>query len=243
MGKTVAIVPAAGIGKRFGSAKSKLLHDIGGKPIIIRVLELLQGVAGIDEIVPVLKGDDLKNGAALIESYAIPKVKRIAPGGKERQDSVYHGINMLDDTTSVVVVHDGARPFADRDLFSAALAGLKECDGVVVGVPVKDTIKQVKRQKSEHRDRLAEEEVLTVQKTLERSVLWAVQTPQVFDFRKLKAAHKKAQAEGFYATDDAALVEKYGGTIRIVMGSYGNIKITTPEDIYIAEAILKAQDR
>ncbi|MCL4492248.1 MAG: 2-C-methyl-D-erythritol 4-phosphate cytidylyltransferase [Nitrospirae bacterium] len=243
--RIVAIVPAAGIGKRFGHAKNKLLYELAGKPLIIWALELLQSVAEIDEIVPVLKGDDLKAGIALIESYSMPKVKRIVPGGKERQDSVYNGIKILDDSTSIVVIHDGARPFADKDLIRTAIEELKGYDGVVTGVPVKDTIKECKVRSAPGGAASAHEHAseLLVKKTLDRSVLWAVQTPQVFKFQKLKAAHKKARSEGYYATDDAALIEKYGGSIKIIGGSYGNIKITTPEDIAIAEAILKASTK
>lgn len=231
--KIVAIVPAAGFGKRFGQERNKPLHLLKGRPLVAWVLEALQGVDEIDEIVPVFKEEDLMSGAELVEAYNISKARRIVCGGRERQDSVNNAVSVLDNNTSIVLVHDGARPLVDRELFSRAIDSLKEFDGVVAGVPVKDTIKET--DKSEGR-----ETGIIVKRTLDRSLLWAIQTPQVFDFQKLRGAYAKAYAEGFYATDDSALVEQYGGKIRIIEGSYRNIKITTPDDIIIAEALLAA---
>ena len=231
--KIVAIVPAAGFGKRFGKEKNKPLYSLNGKPMVVWVLEMLQGVEEIDEIVPVFKEEDLLSGAELVETYNISKARRIVCGGRERQDSVNNAVSTLDDNTSVVVVHDGARPLVDRELFRMAISSLKGVDGVVAGVPVKDTIKET--------DRLEGQQTgVIVKRTLDRSLLWAIQTPQVFNFRKLKDAYEKACSEGFYATDDSALIERYGGKIRIIEGSYRNIKITTPDDIIIAEALLSA---
>ncbi|GER93620.1 2-C-methyl-D-erythritol 4-phosphate cytidylyltransferase [hot springs metagenome] len=233
--RVVAIVPAAGVGKRFGEEKNKPFYSLFGKPLIIWSLQALQAVEEITEIVPVLKENDLIMCGDLVEQYNITKVKRIVPGGKERQDSVYNGIKTVDDKTSVVLIHDGARPLIESDIVRKSLKELKDCDGVVVGVPVKDTIKEV------HGSSLmahGKEEVI-VKNTLNRNVLWAIQTPQVFFFEKIRDAYVKAAADRYYATDDAALIEQYGGKIKIIMGSYRNIKITTPEDIDIAEALLK----
>lgn len=244
-GKIVAIVPAAGRGKRFGEQKNKPFYPLMGKPLLIWALEMLQGVEEIAEIIPVLKEDDLITCGELIERYNITKVKRIVPGGKERQDSVYNAIKIIDDKTSVVLIHDGARPLADKDLIRRSIAELKDYDGVVVGMPVKDTIKAVSTQKSEDRSQGTDkkESDVIVQKTLDRNVLWAIQTPQVFPFQKIKDAYIKAMADKYYATDDAALVERYKGRIKVIIGSCMNIKITTPEDIYIAEALLKASTK
>ncbi len=243
-GKVVAIVPAAGIGKRFGAGKNKLLYELSGKPLLIWTLEALEGVEEIDEIVPVLQEGDLEYGGVLIRDFRITKVKRVLPGGKERQDSVYCGIRSLEGDNAIVVVHDGARPFIDSDMVRRALEGLDGCDGAIAGVPVKDTIKECKMlppQPPLAKGGSRGGKDIIVQKTLERSVLWSVQTPQVFRVRTIREAHERARSEGYYATDDAALVERYGGRIRIVEGSYRNIKVTTPEDIHIAEAILKSK--
>ncbi len=232
--KVFAVVPAAGIGKRFGADKNKPFFVLAGKPIIIWALELLQAIDEIDEIIPVVKEDDIMTAAELIEEYGIRKVKQIMPGGKERQDSVYNGLQAIPDSTSVVLIHDGGRPFADADMITEAISGVEGWDGVVAGVPVKDTIKEAGPCSQ---DSGADETI--VLRTLERDVLYAIQTPQVFPYRVIMEAHEKARSERFYGTDDASLVERCGGRIKIVAGSYCNIKITTPEDIYIAEALLK----
>jgi 2-C-methyl-D-erythritol 4-phosphate cytidylyltransferase len=234
--RVVAIVPAAGPGKRFGEGKNKPFHPLLGKPLLIWSLEALQRVEEISEIIPVLKEDDLIVCGDLVEQYNITKVKRIVPGGQERQDSVYNALKVLDDKTSVVLIHDGVRPLIEADLIRKSMSELKDCEGVVVGISVKDTIKEARRQRTEDR----QDEDIIVEKTLNRNVLWAIQTPQVFSFEKIRDAYVKATADRYYATDDAALIERYGGRVKIIMGSYRNIKITTPEDIDIAEALLKA---
>ncbi|MEW6740723.1 MAG: 2-C-methyl-D-erythritol 4-phosphate cytidylyltransferase [Nitrospirota bacterium] len=253
--RVVAIVPAAGLGKRFGEEKNKPFHPLLEKPLIIWTLETLQGIEEIAEIIPVLKEDDLIVCGDLVEQYNITKVKRIVPGGQERQDSVYNALKVLDDKTSVVLIHDGVRPLIEADLIRKSLSELKDCEGVVVGVPVKDTIKEARRQHGRGDcPRITGEAPASlcgagsdsglspefiVEKTLNRNVLWAIQTPQVFFFEKIRDAYGKATADRYYATDDAALIERYGGKIKIIMGSYRNIKITTPEDIDIAEALMK----
>lgn len=228
----VAIVPAAGLGNRFGKERNKPLYVLNGKPMVAWVLETLEGIDEIDEIVPVFKEEDLLSGAELIEDYNISKARRIVCGGKERQDSVNNAVMSLDDTTSIVVIHDGARPLAGRELFRTSIRDLSGFDGLVAGVPVKDTIKECAG--------TVPLSPVIVKKTLGRDVLWSIQTPQVFNFKTLKDAYEKAYTEGFYATDDAALIERYGGKIRIIEGSYRNIKVTTPDDIIIAEALLSA---
>ena len=179
----------------------------------------------------------------MAELYKIDKVRRIVPGGRERQDSVYNGLRALDKETSIVVIHDGARPLVDGLLIKNCISELDSFDGIVAGVPVKDTIKEVKgnRQRTEGKGHEAKglDDGLIVQRTLNRNVLWAVQTPQTFHYEKIIEAHGKAHAEGFYATDDAALIEHYGGLVRIIQGSYLNLKITTLEDVNIAETLYR----
>lgn len=232
-GRIVAIVPAAGVGKRFGEEKNKPFCQFLGKPLIIWTLEALHEVEEISEIIPVLKQDYLEHGSELIERYGIKKVKRIVPGGKERQDSIYNALNLIKENISAILIHDGARPLVQSDLIKKTIYELKGFDGVITGLPVKDTIKEVRGQTTEGR------RDIVVEKTLNRSQLWAVQTPQVFYFDKFIKVYEKAMSEGFYATDDSALIERYGGKVKIIMGSYRNIKITTPEDLLIAEAMAK----
>src|SRR3989304_2887803 len=235
-----AIVPAAGFGRRFGPGTNKPFHLLGGKPLVFWSLETLQSVEEIEEIIPVLKEADREKAAEVFGQHNLSKVKKIAPGGKERQDSVYNGLNLIEDRDGIILIHDGARPFIEKDLIEKAIkellippapplakggkGGLKGFDGVVLGVPVKDTIKEA--------------ESGIIKSTIRRDSLWAIQTPQVFPYKKISAAYKKSIKEGFYSTDDAALMERYGGKIKVIMGSYSNIKITTPDDLIFAEYLL-----
>ena len=188
----------------------------------------LSAVPEITEIIPVLKEQDMEEAVSLVEQYDIQKVRRIAPGGKERQDSIHHALKLISGHEGAVVIHDGVRPLIDPHTVRAALLRLPGCDGVVVGVPVKDTIKETEGE--------------TVKKTLRRETLWQAQTPQIFPGPTIASAYARASEEGFYATDDAALVERYGGKVIMVTGSYSNIKVTTPEDIPLAEAFLSLRE-
>lgn len=259
--KVIAIIPAAGSGQRFGKDGNKSFQPLGGKPVIVWTLEVFDSLGDIVEVIPVLKDADMEYGRSLFERYGLSKVKRIAPGGKERQDSVYSGLILVDKGTDAVLIHDGVRPLVEKELIERALqellippeksppppftkggrGGIKRggeggFDGVIVGVPLKDTIKGARSEKSEVRSQKKE---IIVKKTLTRDLFWAVQSPQVFKYTSLMKAYKKAMDEGFYSTDDSAIVERYGGKVKIVMGSYTNIKITTPEDMDIAEVLLK----
>jgi 2-C-methyl-D-erythritol 4-phosphate cytidylyltransferase len=235
--KVTAIVPAAGLGRRFGPGTNKPFQILDGKPLVVWSLETLESVEGIEEIIPVLKEGDREKASKVFRQYELSKVKKIAAGGKERQDSVYNGLKLIENRDSIILIHDGARPFIEKALIQEAIQELLGpptpllkrgdkggLDGVILGVPVRDTIKEVKKG--------------IVKKTLRRDSLWAIQTPQIFFYSSLATAFEKAIREGFYSTDDAALVEKYGGKIKILMGSYRNIKITTPEDLITAEFLL-----
>ncbi len=224
----VAVVPAAGLGKRLGPGRNKTFLSILGKPVIIWTLEALSSVSEISEIIPVFRESDMESGIALCERYRLSKVKRMAPGGKERQDSVYNGLRLLHGDTGLVVIHDGARPLASREIMIEAIKSVSGFDGAVAGVPVKDTIKEVGGG--------------FIKSTLKREGLWAIQTPQVFRYDSIIKAYNQAMGERFYSTDDAALIERAGGKVKIVMGSYENIKITTPEDVLTAEFLLRQRD-
>lgn len=223
--KVIAIVPAAGLGKRLGPGTNKPFQMLLNIPLLIWSLMVFEAVETISEIIPVIKEADMKMAAGLFEAYKLSKIKRIAPGGKERQDSVYHGLKLIDDRADIVLIHDGGRPLIDKDIVLKAISYIEGCDGAVVAVPVKDTIKK------------AENGI--VKKTLKRDMLWAVQTPQVFRYGSIMKAYEKAMSEKFYATDDSALIERLGGKVKIIVGSYDNIKVTTPEDISLAEMLLK----
>lgn len=220
--KVVAIVPAAGQGRRFG--KDKAYVELGGEPVLIRTLKCLEQVERITEIIPVLRKDVLDEAVATIERYNLKKIKRVAPGGKERFESVFNGLKLVDDEGAIVLIHDGVRPLVSRELIIRVLDGLKDCDAVVPGVPVKDTVKEVKDGK--------------VIKTLKRHLLFNIQTPQGFRFKTLMGAYLKAIDARRHFTDDAQVVEAAGGEVKLVEGDYRNIKITTPEDLRIAEIFI-----
>jgi 2-C-methyl-D-erythritol 4-phosphate cytidylyltransferase len=226
MSRITAIVPAAGLGTRFGPGTKKPFSSLLGKPLLVWVLEALEVCPEVDDIIPVIKTDDMEEAEAVMKDHDFRKVLSPAPGGEERQDSVRNGLRQVRDTAGVVLIHDGVRPFLTPSLIRDTVEGLKGFDGAIAAVPPKDTIK-------------AADAHGVVVKTLKRDELWSVQTPQVFPYETIMKAYESASTEGFRSTDDSALVERMGGRVNIVMGSYVNIKITTPEDIPVAEAFAK----
>ncbi len=220
--RIVAIVPGAGSGKRYGEV-AKAFLDLGGRPVISWVIDILEGMDEIGEIIPVLREVDMDAGLKLVEQRGYRKIKKIAPGGKERQDSVFHALSLTGDA-DMVIIHDAARPFAEPQLFRNVIENLIDTDGVITGVPIIDTLKEV--------------ESSMVVKTLNRERYWSIQTPQIFRLKTLKEAYKKAMKDNRYFTDDSSVVEYYGGRIKVVMGSYKNIKITYPHDLKIIETFM-----
>jgi 2-C-methyl-D-erythritol 4-phosphate cytidylyltransferase len=223
MSRVVAIVPSAGAGKRFGG--NKLFAILKDKPVLAWSLIAIQEVEEIGEIIPVMSDDEMGMGVEIVEAYGIKKVKKIAHGGKERQDSVYNGLKLIDKETSTVLIHDGVRPLVTPAMIGRALRSLQNCDGVIVGVPLKDTINEV-------------DDTFVVKKNLKRDSLMAVQTPQVFNFKIIVDSYEKAFASDMHFTDDASVVQFYGGTVKVIEGEYRNIKITTPEDILVAHTLM-----
>jgi 2-C-methyl-D-erythritol 4-phosphate cytidylyltransferase len=230
MSRVTALIPAAGMGKRMGKPVAKQFLQLGDKPMLAHTLLAFQCAAEVDEIIPILSREDMESCLRdIIEQYHITKVKTLVVGGKERQDSVAHGLHKLEADSSIVLVHDGVRPFVTSEMIRDIVELVKKGECVAVGVPIKDTIKEV-------------DDNRIVRHTLERSRLWAIQTPQAFPVKVLTRAYEEASKNKIYATDDATLVERAGGTVRVVMGSYENIKITTPEDLILAEEILRRRE-
>lgn len=222
-----AIIAAAGMSNRMKSKINKQFININGKPILAHTLEKFQRCRYIDEIIVVAREDEINYcKKEVVKRYGFNKVTKIVRGGKERQDSVYNGILALNEKTDIVVSHDGARPFVKIKNIVDSIKGAVEYGACVVGTPVKDTIKFVKN---------GEE----IDSTPNRDILWAAQTPQSFKREILMEGYRKAIEDNFVGTDDSVLVERLGIQVKIIMGSYENIKITTPEDIIIAESILK----
>ncbi len=222
---TSVLVVAAGRGTRMNSDINKQYIDIGDIPVIAKTLAVFQNSNDIDEIIVVINENDIsycqKN---IIEKYSLSKVKKLVPGGKERQNSVYNGLINVNPKSDIVLIHDGARPFINENIIKDSIRETFEFGATIVAVSVKDTIKE------------GDSEGF-ISKTLDRSNLWSVQTPQGFRYDLILEAHNKAIKDGFLGTDDAVLVERLGTKIKIVFGSYDNIKITTQEDLAIAEAI------
>ncbi|MBI5695416.1 MAG: 2-C-methyl-D-erythritol 4-phosphate cytidylyltransferase [Nitrospirae bacterium] len=225
--KVTVLIPAAGSGTRMGKGTKKQFLLLDGLPILAHTLRRFEDVPEVTEIIPVVPEDEMEHCLKkCVEGSGLKKVRRVVPGGQQRQDSVYNGLKAVDPGTDYVMVHDGVRPFVTPDLIGGLLCSLDGCDGAILAVPSKDTVKEVGRD-------------LVVKKTIDRKSCYMVQTPQVFRYKALMDAFRKAYADGYYGTDEASLVEKYGGKVKVVMGSYVNIKITTPEDMILAEALLR----
>lgn len=220
MAKVWSIVVAGGTGRRFGLFKQFAL--LGGRPILEWAVEACRPFSdGVVLVVPAEAAQAERVDAPL------PFADTVVPGGSTRSDSVRLGLAAVPADAEVVVVHDAARPLATARLFGAVIAAVRDgdADGAVPGLPVSDTIKEV-------------DGAQMVKGTLDRSALVAVQTPQAFSADLLRRAHERAAALGASATDDAALVEALGATIRVVPGEPGNLKITTPEDLRAAEHLI-----
>lgn len=229
MSDVSAIVLAAGKGLRFGAKIPKPLLKLNAKPILIYCLNTLSRCREIKEIILVVNPENLKAIIRKIKPYRIKKLKAVVLGGRERQDSVINGLKSLNPKTDLVLIHDGVRPFMEAKNISSLIKEAKRYGAAILGVPVKATIKRVKVKGLRVKGRFI------VEKTLDRNNLWEVQTPQVFKKELILKAYKKFG--NTLVTDDASLVEKLGVKVRIVMGTYSNIKITTAEDLIIAKAI------
>lgn len=223
-----AVILAGGQGRRMNSSVQKQYMLLKGSPLITYALKAFDE-SGIDEIVLVTgAGEEEYAKRELVEAYGFSKVKAIVAGGKERYHSVYEGLKALENC-DYVLIHDGARPLVSQDIIARAAAGAKEYGACVVGMPVKDTI------------RLVDEDGFS-ERTPKRDRLWQIQTPQAFSYELVRGAYDRMMACPDYQmgiTDDAMVVESMTGVrVKLLEGSYQNLKVTTPEDLVIAEALL-----
>lgn len=226
--RTVAIVPAAGSGNRMGRELSKQYLSLGGMPILVHTLNVFEKCPLVDAVLVVVPPPDVEAvRSGMLPRWNLKKLAGVIPGGKERQDSVRAGIEALDRDTDIVIVHDAVRPFITAKLIEDCIRAAEEEGAATVGVPVKDTVKEVG----------ADGHVV---RTCDRNLLWLTQTPQAFRRDIIENAHRAAVRDGYRGTDDTSLVERLGIAVRMIRGEYGNIKITTPEDLVIAEALLAA---
>ncbi len=223
---TSVIIPAAGMGRRMNAPVSKQYLQLNGKPILAHTLDAFEKCPLIDEIILVINPEEQQLcREQVIEAYPYTKIKVVA-GGDTRQQSVYAGLKAVNPLTWIVLIHDGARPLIRQSVIRKSIEETLKHRATVVGVPAKNTIKVIN-------------EDGFVEATPDRNYLVEIQTPQTFDYDLIKEAHQKALAAGVVGTDDAFLVEWLKIPVKIVVGDYTNIKITTPEDLTIAEAIIR----
>lgn len=223
--RTIAIIPSAGMGVRMGGRKKNFLPLLG-RPALYHTLRPFEESPLISSIVVAVRpGDEELCLNDVIGPYALRKVSKVVPGGKTRQDSVERALSFAEGDSGMVVIHDGARPLVTKGLIERVLREAAAKGAAIAAVRVKDTIKEVFGEK--------------VKKTVERENLWSVQTPQAFRTSILLNALARAREDGFVGTDESSLVERTGISVSVVEGSPENIKITTEEDIFMAECILR----
>jgi len=221
-----AIVVAAGQGTRFGSDIPKQFLLLQNRPIIVHALERLQSAAVVRQIVVVAGKEWVPYMSREIAGrFNFDKISAIVPGGKERQDSVLAGLQALPIAPDIVLIHDAVRPLFSLDLLERVIKGCETFDACVPGLPLRDTVKRIDAER--------------IIETVPRESLRLVQTPQAFRYRSLLHAFEQAGKMNFYSTDEAALVEKFGGRAGWVEGEETNLKITTPRDLQIAELFLQ----
>ena len=227
MNSTVCVlIPAAGKGSRMVHSVKKPYLELAKKPILAHTIQRFEQNSAVDAIFVIVDRSDFSEcHAAVLHPYSFTKVQDLVEGSETRQMSVYNGICALSADVDFVIVHDGVRPFVTDEIIFECLTAADECGAAVAAVPVKDTIK------------VANEDDFIVE-TPARDQLWAVQTPQVFRKSLLEEAHQAAQTRQLTATDDASLVEQLGFPVKLVKGSYANLKITTPTDLQVAEVLI-----
>jgi 2-C-methyl-D-erythritol 4-phosphate cytidylyltransferase len=224
------LIPAAGMGRRMGATVNKQYLPLNGRPILGHTIALFDKHPLIDKIYVITPADESELcRREVLAPGNFRKVQDLVPGGAERQDSVRNGLQACaaapDD---IVLIHDGVRPLLQPGLIDKLVAEVQERGACLVGVPVKDTIKQVVDGR--------------IEGTPDRNGLWQAQTPQAFRYGQILEAYQRAQLDGFRGTDDASLVERLGQPVTIIAGSYRNIKLTTPEDLLLARAFLDSPE-
>ncbi|WP_249298794.1 2-C-methyl-D-erythritol 4-phosphate cytidylyltransferase [Feifania hominis] len=221
-----AVVLAGGSGTRMGAGEGKLMIELAGRPILFHTLEAFERARLVDEVVVAAREQDLLAVSDLVVEWGLVKTKKIVCGGATRQQSMQAGLGEADERCRLVAVHDGARPFVRPEQIDAVVAQALRTGAAALGVPVKDTLKRVGADGR-------------IRATVDRAELYAIQTPQAFGFDELKTALAVAQREELDFTDDCQLFEKMNWPVSVVPGDYDNIKITTPADLAVGEAILE----
>ena len=233
--RITALVLAAGQGKRMKSKIQKQFMELAGKPVLHYSLQCFEKCDSVDQIIVVTGSDDIAYvQQEIIQAYHFQKVSAVIAGGAERYESVEHGLHAIEGgyADGIVLIHDGARPFVTEDMIKRSIDTAGKYGACTVGMPVKDTIKVVDADGNGI-------------ETPDRKTLWQIQTPQTFRVPLIRQAHEAMLASGNHnVTDDTMLIEQYTGqTVKVIEGSYENLKITTPEDLILAEAFLSSMSR
>ena len=227
MNGVTVIVPAAGSGERMNRSVPKQFLPLEGKPILAHTLLHLNQFAYVDSIVLAVNKKDIEYCKEnIVDRYSISKVEKIVAGGAIRQESVYRALKSIKEEEGIVAVHDGVRPFLRESIFEEVVEAGRKIGAAIVAIPSRDTLKKVDDKGHVH-------------STKSRDGLWLVQTPQVFHLSLLRESYEEGRKRKLEVTDDASLVEMLGRPVKVVQGSLLNIKITTPEDLLLAEAILE----
>lgn len=224
--RVTALVPAAGRGLRMGGTVAKQFLALGGQPLLLHSLRVLQSSLAVQEIILAVPESERQYCLdQIVTPYGISKVSKVVSGGEQRQDSVRHALAEVGTETEIVLIHDAVRPFLTTEMIEQVVRQAALHGAAIVALPMKDTVKQVRQDG-------------VIERTVDRRPLWLAQTPQAFRRDWLEEAHHKAQLNNIHATDDAHLVELLGRSVVVVEGSGDNIKVTRPEDLGIGEAIL-----
>ena len=225
----VPVVPAAGRGLRMGGSVPKQFLLIGGEPLIVQSLRILQAAPVVGQIILAVPPADTEYcEREIVLRHRFTKVTKVVAGGEERQDSVRHALAEIPADTDIVLIHDAVRPFVTQRMINEVVAASWKEGAAIIALPMRDTVKQVRTDGM-------------IERTVDRTPLWLAQTPQAFRRDWIETAHRHAHAEGVRATDDAFLVEWLGHSVAVVEGSGENIKVTRPEDLVIGEAILASR--
>jgi 2-C-methyl-D-erythritol 4-phosphate cytidylyltransferase len=234
MSSIVAILPAAGMGTRMGADSPKQFRLLDGMPVVIFTLRRLAACPMVGEFLIATRGDEVEALKTRIAAERLPRPVRVLEGGDTRQESVDKALAEVPKKTELILVHDAVRPLVTRDQVERVIAEAERCGAAILGIPAMDTVKEVKRAS-------LPEDVALITATIPRERVVLAQTPQVFRSALLREAFARAAADGFTASDEAALVERLGHNVHVVLGSERNLKITRPGDLEIAEFYLSRE--
>jgi 2-C-methyl-D-erythritol 4-phosphate cytidylyltransferase len=236
MSRIAAIVPAAGLGTRMGAETLKQFLDLDGMPLILFTLRRLAVCSSITEFFIPTRAEDIVSLQDKVAKSGLGRPARVVHGGNTRQQSVANALAQVDPTTEIVLVHDAVRPFVTAEQIDRVIAEARKRDAAILGIPAIDTVKEVKRAS-------LPEDVALITATIPRERIVLAQTPQAFTYSLLREAFRAAQQDGVAASDEAALVERFGHEVFVVLGSERNLKITRPSDMDLARFYLEQERR